>query len=147
MPLPAVWGPVLWKLLHAMGYKGGDCIAKLQPDEDREFRWLLMNVETIVPCPECREHIVQYRKANPLPSSTKEFGFWIWNFHTSVSIRLEKPPGPAWNSQIGSENSKEILKLWKVYQQTIQESIFKGSVKGDALRTWTRRLALWNSYS
>ncbi len=144
MPLPSVWGPILWTLLHGIGRLGGHCLEKLAIDEERELRWLLTNLETIVPCPECREHIIEYKKRNPLPEKSKDFGHWIWIFHEAVNGRLGKPAGPVWSDSIGAGCS--IQKTWQSYQSTIQESILKGSVRGDAIRQWARRLALWHSF-
>jgi hypothetical protein len=143
MPLPVVWGPILWSLLHGMGRLGGTCLPKLAIDEDREFRWLLGNLEGIVPCPECRGHIIEYKKKNPLPSECGDFGLWIWRFHEAVNERLGKSAGPSWSEKIGAGCS--IVKIWHQYQTTIHESILKGSVKGDTIRQWGRHLLLWHA--
>lgn len=142
MPLPAVWGPKLWAVLHAIGARAGAVSNKaLLQDETRYCLWLFEHLDQIVPCPECRAHIISYRRANPLPSETKELGLWIWTFHEAVNARLNKPPGPPFTQMLGRQTS--LLESWKEYQQSIRDSVSKGSVVGDAMREWNRRFQLW----
>jgi hypothetical protein len=116
----------------------------MKRDEDREFRWLLANLESIVPCPECRNHIEEYKKSHALPLTTGEFGEWIWKFHTAVNERLGKEIVVPWSPSIGHTTS--ITQTWRAYQKCIQESIQKGNVKGEAIRQWGYHLGLWISF-
>ena len=137
MPLPAVWGPKAWKLLHAIGSKR---VPKLPKDEVREITWLLYHLEYIIPCPECRSHIIEYRKKNPFidPTST---GAWIWTFHEAVNERLGKEEGPPFTLSLGS--STNILESWKEYQEIIKDSFLNGNLIGKDVKEWGRHLRLW----
>ena len=141
MPLPAVWGPKLWAVLHAVGARAGMCSKAMAADELRHSVWLLEHLETIVPCPECRAHIIGYRRSVPVPSAASEIGQWIWQFHEAVNERLGKPAGPPFTRDLGRQTG--LLESWKEYQRCIQESVLKGSVPGDAMREWNRRFQLW----
>ncbi len=141
MPVPGVWGPKLWAVLHALGARAGLCSKAFAADELRYSLWLLEHLESIVPCPECRQHIVAYRKDNPLPEQTRMLGEWIWTFHEAVNQRLGKPAGPPFTQELGQ--TTRLQESWKEYQRSVQESMLKGSVSGDAIREWGRRFQLW----
>ncbi len=142
MPLPAVWGPIAWSLLHSIGNRAGQNVTKkLQADENREALWLLYHLEFIIPCPECRKHIVDYRKKYGLPSSSKDVGIWIWNFHEAVNQRLGKPPGPPFSNEIGKEN--KIWERWFSYMECVKESFQVGHLHLIEIKEWKRHLHHW----
>ncbi len=146
MPVPAIWGPKLWAVLHAIGARAGIvCNKLLAADEARHCIWLLEHLEQIVPCPECRQHIVAYRKECMVPTDSKEIGLWIYTFHEAVNKRLGKAAGPPFTPELGRNTG--LLESWKQYQESIRESVLKGSVVGHAVREWGRRYQLWISCS
>lgn len=57
--------------------------------------------DTIVPCPECRQHIDSHVRSRPI-THEKNIGRWIWNLHGYVNERLGKPkvlPMRQWSFQ------------------------------------------------
>ena len=137
MPLPAIWGPKAWKLLHAIGSRTNP---KLPIDEKREITWLINHLEYIIPCPECRNHIIEYRKKNIFndPSNT---GAWIWTFHEAVNERLGKGEGPPFTYSLGRDSNP--LNCWKEYQEVIKDSFLNGNLIGKDVKEWGRHLRLW----
>jgi hypothetical protein len=140
MPLPAVWGPLAWSLLHSIGTRAGQNVTKkLQVDENREALWLLQHLECIIPCPECRQHIKMYRKKHGLPPNSNGVGIWIWNLHEAVNQRLGKPPGPPFSSVKGDG----IWKQWLAYMNCVQESFQVGHLHQIEVKEWKRHLHHW----
>jgi hypothetical protein len=141
MPLPAVWGPQAWKLLHSIGARAGTCKnPKLCIDEAREILWLLTHLEYIIPCPECRTHLIEYRKKNGIPEP-QNIGAWIWTFHEAVNERLGKPEGPPFTHSLGKDSSP--TELWKNYQELIKDSYLHGHLLSKDVKEWGRHLRLW----
>jgi hypothetical protein len=141
MPLPAVWGPKAWKLLHSIGARAGtSTVQKLQKDEERECLWLLSHIEYIIPCPECRNHIQAYRKKEGLPILTN-VGAWLWTFHEAVNERLGKGEGPPFTHDLGKGDNPLIL--WNEYQELIKDSYLNGNLLGKDVKEWGRHLRLW----
>jgi hypothetical protein len=141
MPLPAIWGPPAWKLLHAIGARAGTCKnSKLKQDEIRECFWLLSHIEYIIPCPECRSHLIDYRKKQGLPDISG-IGAWIWTFHEAVNERLGKPEGPPFTHDLGKNIN--ISESWKGYQEIIKDSYLNGNLLSKDVKEWGRHLKLW----
>lgn len=143
MPLPSVWGPKLWPVLHAFGARGGKALVRWHEDERREILWLIGHLETIVPCPECRKHIEEYRRSNPLPVDARELGEWIWKFHEAVNERLGKERGPAFEVVLEQYQKVQIQKLFQEYFDLVKECVLKGTLSGTAVREWRRHLILF----
>jgi hypothetical protein len=146
MPVPGIWGPRLWKLLHRIGYysaKYAPATDVLRKDARREFDWLIQHLETIVPCPECRQHIETHRKA--FPYLYDDIGKWIWEFHEAVNERLGKPKGPEYDDLIGSGNDN-LRTLWKDYTTNIYESVQMGNLPGKNISEFARHLFLWQGF-
>jgi hypothetical protein len=140
MPPPSVWGPPLWKVLH--GIEATVKIASLQKDSEREGLWLLTHAEYIIPCKECIEHLVQFRKKNPILKSYSTIGEWICALHNSVNEKLGKEVLPY--SVCTTISVKED---WSVYIDCIKDSIQLGLVVGDKLREFNRHMLLWMQYT
>jgi hypothetical protein len=143
MPVPAIWGPKLWSVLHAIGARAGKNSKALRIDEAREIKWLLEHLETIVPCPECRQHIQAYRQGSGLPTNTYDTGLWLSKFHNAVNSRLGKVEVP-FTEDLGKGTN--IIESWNLYQAVLKESMFKGTVQGKALADWNRHLRMWMGF-
>ena len=141
MPLPAIWGPLAWKLLHAIGARAGSS-ATMKKDESRECLWLLSHLEYIIPCPECRLHIIQYRKSNSLPD-TNQTGAWLWTFHEAVNERLKKPEGPPFTHTLGKADNP--VECWKVYKECVKECLIQGQLLSHEFMEWGRHFLLWRA--
>jgi hypothetical protein len=143
---PAVWGPKLWKILHILGYYSRIAPETLKKDAKREVDWLLANLETIVPCAECRLHIEEHRRMTGLPASLKEVGQWVWNFHEETNKRLGKV-GVEFTEQIGMIEKGETLKnLWINYTSEIYQSVQMGQLPGIGLHKFKQHLFLWKGF-
>ena len=144
MPLPSVWGPKAWELLHAIANRAGQGVnQRLLADEQREVVWLFRHLEYMIPCPECRLHIVQYRKANG-GGPTSNYGEWMWNFHEAVNQRLGKNPGPPFDSAIGKDLN--IRNAWNAYVEIVRESLQAGHLRSNEMKEWVRHLLLWVAF-
>lgn len=149
MPVPGIWGPHLWAVLHRIGYRAGKAPDIMAKDEKRELDWLLSHLESIVPCVECRQHIEEYRKTRgmplPLPS---ELGKWVWEFHEAVNLRLGKVSGVAYSPSLGSlPANKSLRALWREYTENVFESVQMGNLPGKNLSEFARHLFLWQGFA
>jgi hypothetical protein len=139
MPPPSVWGPLLWDVLHGIGPMSGQ-IPSLRKDSERECIWLLNHLEYIIPCKECIDHLIQFKRKNPVPKSYTNIGEWVCNLHNSVNEKLGK-------KILQYNNINLELKAWDLYLESIKDSILLGLVAGDRLREFTRHMNLWMQYS
>jgi hypothetical protein len=143
MPLPSVWGPSVWELLHGIGWKAGrKPIQRLQIDERREVLWLLSHLDYIIPCPECKTHIITYRKKEGLPEQSTEVAAWLWTFHEAVNERLGKGEGPPFTHSLGE--NKPLQTLYRTYLTSLQESFkIAGHLRIEQVKEWSRHFQLW----
>jgi len=115
----------------------------MRVDVTREYIWLIQHMETIIPCKECRDHVKAFKKEVPPPAEPDE-GAWFWALHESVNTRLGKP-AVVYSVDIGSGVS--VKELWKVYKDTLRDSLISGSVNGVALKEYGRHIGLWAGFA
>lgn len=137
------WGPAAWNLLHGMGARAGKGVEKLRKDEEREILWLIKNLESIIPCGECRKHIGIYKKENMLKSSL-EVGEWLWKFHEAVNERLGKSKGPPFTQDLGKDI--ELRKAWQDFYNTMKKELMIGNCRANLFTQWQRHFQLWLSF-
>lgn len=99
-PESANWGPILWKILHALAERGGKVFTpSFRDDERRQWLNIITLLPKIIPCPDCRQHAEAWIAANPI-TAIKTLGDneiydwltdWFYRFHEDVNRRLEKP--------------------------------------------------------
>ena len=146
MPLPGVWGPRAWELLHTIANRAGKGVhQRLLVDEQREIIWLFSHIEYMIPCPECRLHIIQYRKGHG-GGPTNQFGQWIWNFHEAVNQRLGKNPGPSFTEVEAIGGDLNIRTLWSAYLELVRDSLQAGHLRSNEVKEWGRHLLLWCAF-
>ena len=63
---PASWGPAAWSVLY--------CLIGAHPER---VRVLLHTWQSILPCPQCKQHFIDYFNANPMPESVDELHYYI----------------------------------------------------------------------
>ena len=143
MAPPSVWGPILWSILHGIGHKTQLTSNKMRVDVTREYIWLIQHMEKIIPCKECRDHVKAFKKKVPPPTGPDE-GSWFWALHESVNERLGKP-AVIYSADIGS--GIIVKELWKVYKDTLRDSLISGSVNGLALKEYGRHIGLWAGFA
>ena len=98
VPENAEWGPAFWKVLHGLAQLAGHKTdPNMRRDEILHWKHLLKTLHTVLPCEECREHLVSYVKHNPIdiPENYEMVGsylrLWVYLLHEDVNRRLGKP--------------------------------------------------------
>ena len=98
-PGTALWGPLLWCMLHGLAERAGTCTSPMFLDDERRY-WSHLFKETgeIIPCPTCKSHYIDYLRDHPvtviktLPHSERKAWItkWFWELHNNVNARLGK---------------------------------------------------------
>jgi len=82
------WGNATWYLFHTLAYK-------LKPEYENEVKELFKQIVNIchhLPCPECKDHAVQFlNKVNIsiVTSSKENLINFLWDFHNIVNIKTK----------------------------------------------------------
>jgi hypothetical protein len=99
-PETANWGPILWKILHALAERGGKTFApSFREDERRQWQNIIPLLPKIIPCPDCRNHAEAWILLNPITalktlSESEMYDWltdWFYRFHENVNQRIGKP--------------------------------------------------------
>jgi len=127
LPRADQWGPLLWSLLHGVSVK------RSNPDPLKlrtlKVKWKVLfdTLSHIVPCTECKEHIVQYIASNPYASinSEEEFSTWFYLMHEDVNKRLGKP---SFDKALLLEtyNQENLRTVYYKYDKLMEEVIREG---------------------
>lgn len=98
------WGPVLWKVLHALAEHAGQTFQKtaaVRADERRQWENLISMLPKMIPCDKCRAHCAEYLAAVPFDLKSvpdDELNDWMrtyfWEFHEHVNSGIGKPSFP-----------------------------------------------------
>lgn len=138
MPPPAVWGPALWRFLHAFAAKVGKGPVFTRIDEQREALWLVEHLDTVIPCAICRKHWRANRASAPGPPTAE----WMFTVHNSVNRMLDKvilgeiPP-------VSASPRKE----WTAYLAVVKESFAQGHLENVRVAEFTHHVGLWSSFA
>jgi hypothetical protein len=121
----------------------------LRKDQEREAIWILTHLEYCIPCKECIDHVIQFKKKVPVPKSSATIQDWICALHNSVNEKLGKDTidKDTVEGVTGFVSRTSVLDAWKEYLATIQDSILLGQVSGPHLREFKRHMLLWLQYS
>jgi len=145
------WGPLLWKLLHALAEKLGTQKPEiLAADEAREMVLILRGLEVIMPCEKCRKHYKEYRIKNPYDIFAQRRGLglkkavreWLYLLHETVN----KKNGT--ESRLLLENMESMYKdvkiqdAWTPLNQVLMTSVSSGLVLSENLKSFRRHLSL-----
>jgi len=88
---PTVWGPHMWKTIHAIALGYPDRPSNI----DREnYRVFFMNLYKIIPCQTCADHYQEIVAKLPVDShlnNQHHLFEWTWNIHNQVNMLLNKP--------------------------------------------------------
>jgi len=94
------WGPPMWSILHYLSVRvGGYAVPSYVNDEKFIWAQIFPLRPSIVPCPECREHLSTWMKARPVnewasieAAARKEWlTTYFYDLHEAVNQRLGKP--------------------------------------------------------
>ena len=87
----AVWGPACWTVMHAAA-------ASCEPEEAKAFSAFLYSLTHVLPCPECRAHLLTYLHTHPpeefilnAPTASR-FCFDLHNYVNHETGRSTHPP-------------------------------------------------------
>lgn len=145
------WGPLLWKLLHALAEKLGtqkpDILAT---DEAREMVLILKGVEVIMPCEKCRKHYKEYRVNNPYEQFAQRRGLalkkgvkeWLYLLHEAVNKKNNI------DSKIRLEDIESMYKdvkiqdAWAPLNKVLMTSVSSGLILSENLKSFRRHLFL-----
>lgn len=123
------WGPLLWTLLHGLSIKR----TTIDPLKLRtlKVKWKLLfdTLSHIVPCPECKDHIIQYIATNP-PSTINtedEFTSWFYYLHEEVNQRLGKLPFDS-TKLVETYSQVNLRTIYYKYDKLMEDSIREGEV-------------------
>jgi len=130
-----IWGPPLWKIIHGIGYHTGKGSKELIIDEKREFQWLIKHLEMIIPCPDCRRHLIDYRAAHSLDSNLR-----LWEFHQAVNARLKKN-GVEFSDNIGKD--AKLSDGWAIYLKSLETYILTGKLVRKDVNEFGRHFNMW----
>lgn len=114
----------------------------LRNDSEREALWLIAHLEYILPCKECTEHYLQFKKTHPIPKSYTTLGEWICALHNSVNVKLNKETIP-----FSPEGTADVKGDWALFLASVKDSILLRLIHGDKLREYARHMLLWIQYS
>jgi hypothetical protein len=98
---PANWGPCFWHFLHTFTEKVGHIASPIICHSQATiFRWIIVNIPTVLPCQVCQAHAREYILAHPLPATLEtlpgdamrgQLRSWFFAFHTAVRERTGQP--------------------------------------------------------
>ena len=94
-PTNEIWGPIFWKLLHALAENVGTTILDIyKPEEKLAWINLIKSTEKVLPCPFCQIHYNEWLKKNN-PQILKAFDsikmkIWISNFFWALHQEVNK---------------------------------------------------------
>lgn len=93
LPDASLWGPILWSVLHGLSVK------RSNPDPFKlrtlKVKWnlLLDTLPHIIPCQECKDHVLLYMSIHSYITinSEDDLSSWLYLLHEDVNRRLGKP--------------------------------------------------------
>ena len=90
------WGPSGWRLLHLIAFKAPTLN---QAQLHRFFKGL----PYVLPCKFCRASLTDYIEADPIPTKSEDYAYWLYRIHNRVNDKLReqkliKTKNPSWDS-------------------------------------------------
>jgi len=85
---PETWGPIFWTTMHivTLGYS-----ATPTSEEKAGAAAFFNSLQTMIPCPICREHYVGFLRESPVESAVESrdaLVAWAFVLHNKVNRRL-----------------------------------------------------------
>ena len=78
-----VWGPAMWRALHAISFT---------PDRGGHLKFF-EGLPDVLPCPSCGLHLKEIYERLPIDvSSVQACSEWLWRVHNEVNASLNKNP-------------------------------------------------------
>ena len=145
------WGPLLWKLLHALAEKLGKQKPEiLAADEAREMVLILRGIEVIMPCEKCRKHYKEYRVKNPYDIFAQRRGLglkrgvreWLYLLHEAVNKKNGVESGLLLENMESMYTDVKIQDAWTPLNQVLMTSVSSGLILSENLKSFRRHLSL-----
>jgi len=108
-----------------------------------KWKYIYDTLPFIVPCTDCREHVVNYIKTNSYGAvktvarddELVEFNTrWFYDFHNAVNVRLGKPTF-AFEDLVTTYSDVDMAALFSAHVDCMGLSVAAGDI---GLATWTR---------
>ena len=87
------WGPIIWKVLHCITIKIKD---EEFPKEREQIIWMITNICSNLPCPQCASHasgIIKKHRLKDVKTKAELIKF-VYSMHNVVNKRLKKQTYP-----------------------------------------------------
>jgi hypothetical protein len=142
-PENAEWGPLFWRLLHAMAERAGKQTEPIgQQDELRLWQNLLTSLKDTLPCDVCRNHYGEWLKEHPPELLELPYGefhawikTWLWTLHNRINEGNDKPT-------FKFEDLHDMYKrvpltpVWKALEPVVKKAIQLNGISLVPWRTW-----------
>lgn len=134
---PEVWGPFFWHTIHiaALGYPQ-------QPayNDKKAMRDFIESLQTIIPCPICRQHYVSHLGKLPITASLDsraDLFRWTVDLHNDVNEMLGKRKYTEteviqYYTRLGARGKSPVVRP-EDFMEADQQAIFKGIMAGLAV--------------
>lgn len=146
----AIWGPLLWRILHILAEQVGKPKHKLtQTDEVTKWIQFMRSVEQTMPCALCRGHYKEWLVKHPLNELALLRGQafregarkYVWQLHENVNTDRNISSG------ISLDQCAELYGSCEPLQETIdkfskyiQEQVSAGRFKGEGFTEFRKQL-------
>jgi hypothetical protein len=144
-PETADWGPLFWKILHALAELAGKQSSTiLQGDEVRIWIQVLTTLHPTIPCDICRDHYARWIYEHP-PATLSilpymQVGAWIrnylWELHNTINEGNEKPIFPK-EDLAAAYKDVSITASWRALEPVMKRAI---TLNGITLLPWKKWL-------
>ena len=149
------WGPPLWKILHASAERAGAYSTEMRMvDEIRAWIRLLKTTEGVLPCPLCRNHYMEWRKAHPPEDLLRyrgsifkeELRRWLWGLHEHVNTHRGIQPEARLSFEdlsgaYASVTRQEIQQSMGDLVKQFEKAVLYRQVQGTYVIEWKRVFA------
>jgi hypothetical protein len=145
---PDVWGPFFWHTIHiaVLGYPQEPTYS-----DKKAMKEFLESLQTIIPCPICREHYKTYLVKAPIGPSLdnrKDLFSWSVALHNDVNTLLGKRVYSEteviqYYSRLGARGRSPVITA-QDFMEADQAAILKGVLAGVAATAVLGGILYWN---
>ncbi len=147
-PETSEWGPLFWKLLHALAEHAGTLYDTLfQEDERRAWIRCIKELGGPLPCDICQQHYSEWMESHDvdflLTMPYGQFGNWIrdyfWSLHNKINTENEKPVFE--RTQLKEMYANQaISSVWKTLDPLLKIAMRQYKVSYIKWTTWLHRV-------
>jgi hypothetical protein len=144
---PADWGPCIWFSLHCLTEKiGKSGNAIIDADQGITMKFLIQNLQNILPCQVCQGHARAYVESHSLDflnilkgeALQTNLRDWLFTFHNAVRIRTQSTLDFTTTDQVKSHYEKCTLdkEFTNNLSRYVTFAVQQGWVKLDNWKRW-----------